>query len=104
MVCAINHIGHVIRCFDGEWVLGEACSRGDIARHFPGNLKLPVGPFSKQRYNQVFQRNHANPKVNQFGVRQFGDVSLCVAWIRTAFVVPYGKSLLGLPKLCFRRA
>lgn len=96
MFCAIDHIGHLIRRFDGERMLGKTCARGDIARHFPSDPELSSGSLSEQRYDQVLQRNHTTPKVHQFDIRQFVGVSLSVSlgfvWIRTAFIVPPQKS------------
>ena len=61
---------HLCCPIDRQMMAGEAWPRRDIGGHFARKVDLPVGRLCQERDHQVLQRDHADLKLNQFGICQ----------------------------------
>jgi len=54
---SFDKIDHMGRGMYGQWMRGKAWPRGNVPRHFAGELELPIRRRGKQRDNEVLQRD-----------------------------------------------
>jgi hypothetical protein len=107
MTDSFYKVDHLSGGVKRQGVMGEARPRRDVGCHFASKIELPFGRLGEQRDHQILQRNHANAKLHQFGIRQLGDPGwrfggnrssslLRPAGSSAAFIVPSRKSHLAL--------
>lgn len=79
-------------------VLDETRSWPDVASHFARDRKLLIRPLGEQSDHQIFQSNHTDTKMDQFGIRQFRNLSspLGMEGFCCVFIVPFRKRHLEL--------
>jgi hypothetical protein len=73
MTSAVDKIIHLACRVNRQRVLGNAGPRQNEFGHLASALELPVRSLCQQRDHQVFQRDYADAKLDQFGIVQFGD-------------------------------
>ncbi len=56
-------------------VLCETRSWCDVASHFARDSNLLIRPLGEQSDHQIFQSNHTDTKMYQFGIRQFRNIT-----------------------------
>ena len=76
MLGALHHMIHLSRCVDGQRMLLRVGPRRYKVRHFSDKLELLFASLREQTKNDIFQGNHADAQLDEFRVRQSGDIPL----------------------------
>jgi hypothetical protein len=72
MASPFDKAGHLDSSLERQRMMGESWPGTDVCRHYRDTFELAIRRFREQRNRQVFQRNHADAKLDNLGIRQFG--------------------------------
>ena len=76
MLGALHHMIHLSRRMDGQRMLLRVGPRRYKVRHFSDMLELLFASLREQTKNDIFQGNDPNAQLDEFCVRQSGDIPL----------------------------